>query len=164
MGARFVGRTAVAAVAAATLAGCYTYRPATLDEIRPESRVRVTVSTERAVALEPVLRDVRRQLVATYVGEDDGSLLLEVPLIGATAGTSTRAVHNRVDVPRADIVAVEARELSLWRTATVAGVLAALVGYGGYEVFNSGDDEEGKPKPPDVEQIRVPLISVPLGW
>ena len=159
-----VGARTLALAGAVLLSGCYTYRPAELGEIRPDSRVRVTVSAERAVALEPVMRDVRRQFVATYLGEQGSSLLMAVPLLGPSPGTATRSVHNRVDIPRADVVALEARELSKWRTAAVAGVLAALVGFGGYEVFNSGDDEEGKPKPPDVENIRVPLISVPLGW
>lgn len=149
---------------AVLLSGCYTYRPADLGEIRPDSRIRVTVSTQRAVELEPVLRDVRRQFVATYLGEEGGSVFMAVPLFNPAPGTATRAIHNRVDVPRADLVAVESRELSVWRTAAVGAVLVALVGYGGYEAFNSGDDEEGKQKPPDVESIRIPVISVPLGW
>ena len=158
-----VGAATLAVGGVVLLSGCYTYRPADLGEIRPDSRVRVTVSTERAVELEPVMRDVRRQFVATYLGEQGSSLLMAVPLLGGDPGTVTRAVHNRVDIPRADVVALETRELSTWRTVAVAGVLAALVGYGGYEVFNSGDDAEGKPKP-GTDNAWVPLIRVPVGW
>lgn len=156
---------AIAAVTAAAsfLAGCYTYRPAELSEVTPDSRVRLTVSAQQAVELEAALRDTRRTFNATYMGENDGRLLFSVPLLNPTPGMSSRAVNNRVSVPQEEVTSLERRELSTWRTASViaAGVLA--VSFGAWEVFGTNNDGPNEDKPPDVNNIRIPLFSLPFG-
>lgn len=156
---------AIAAVTAAAsfLAGCYTYRPAELSEVAPESRVRLTVSARQALELEEALRDTRRTFNATYMGQNDGQLLFSVPVLNPTPGLSSRAVNNRVSVPQEDVTSLELQELSRWRTASViaAGVLA--VGIGAWEVFGTSNDGPNEDKPPHVDNIRIPLFSFPLG-
>lgn len=157
-------RTIAAVTAAASfLAGCYTYRPAELSEVAPESRVRLTVSAQQAVELEEALRDTRRTFNATYMGQNEGQLLFSVPLLNPTPGMSSRAVNNRVSVPQEEVTSLERRELSTWRTASViaAGVLA--VSFGAWEVFGTKNDGPNEDKPPDVNNIRIPLFSLPFG-
>lgn len=156
---------AIAAVTAAAsfLAGCYTYRPAELSEVAPDSRVRLTVSAQQAVELEEALRDTRRTFNATYMGQNEGQLLFSVPVLNPMPGMSSRAVNNRVSVPQTEVTSLERRELSTWRTASVIGVGVLVVGLGAWEVFgalNNGRDED---KPPDVNNIRIPLFSFPVG-
>jgi hypothetical protein len=156
---------AMAAVTAAAsfLSGCYVYRPAELSEVVPESRVRLTVSARQALELEEALRDTRRTFNATYMGRDGGQLLFEVPLMNPMPGVSSRAVHNRVSVPQGEVTSLERQELSAWRTATViaAGILAVSIG--AWEVFGTGNDGPNEDKPPDVDNIRIPLFSFPFG-
>ncbi len=154
---------AAVSVAASLLSGCYTYRAAELSEVVPQSRVRLTVSARQAVELEEALRDTRRTFNATYMGESNGELLFEVPILNPTPGMSSRAVNNRVSVPRSEVTGLERRELSKWRTASViaAGVLA--VGVGAWEVFGTNNDGPDEDKPPDVNNVRIPLFSFPIG-
>lgn len=151
------------AVAATFLASCYTYRPSELSEVHPDARVRLSVTARRALELEEALRDARRSFNATYLGETDGRLLFSVPLLNPMPGTSRQAVRNRVTVSPSDVTAMEVRELSKWRTATViaAGVLA--VGYGAWEAFSGHKDPRPEDKPPGVDNTLVPLISIPIG-
>lgn len=152
------------ALSATFLAGCYVYRPGEPSEVRPDSRVRLTVSARQAAELEEALRDTRRTFTATYLGENDGHLLFSVPLLNPTPGTSRQPVHNRVAVPHGDVTALELRELSKWRTATAiaGGVLA--VGYAAWEAFGGHGNPRPEDKPPDVDNTLIPLFSIPIGW
>ena len=155
-------RTTGAAFAVLMMGGCYVYRPADVSEIAPESRVRLTVSARQAAELEPALRDLRRTLQATYLGEDDGELMFAVPLMAPAPGTRTRAVHNRVGVPRGEVTGLEIRQLSRWRTGLVGLAGLAALGYIGAETLgNAGDDDDKED--PGQNQVRVPLIRIPVG-
>lgn len=154
--------TAVTA-AASLLSGCYTYRPAELSEVAPETRVRLTVSARQALELEEALRETSRTFNATYMGQNEGQLLFSVPILNPMPGMSSQAVNNRVSVPQGEITSLELRELSTWRTASViaAGVLA--VGFGAWEVFGANNNGRDEDKPPDVNNVRIPLFSFPVG-
>ena len=157
-------RTIAAVTAAASfLAGCYTYRPAELSEVAPDSRVRLTVSARQAVELEEALRDTRRTFNAMYIGENDGQLLFSVPVLNPMPGMSARAVNNRVSVPREEVTSLERRDLSTWRTASVIAAGALAVGLGAWEVFGANNNGRDEDKPPDVNNIRIPLFSLPFG-
>lgn len=156
---------AMAAVttAASFLAGCYTYRPAELSEVVPESRVRVTVSARQAVELAEALRETDRTFNASYVGENAGQLLFSVPILNPMPGMSSRAVNSRVSVPQEEITGLERRELSKWRTASVIAAAALAVGYGAWEAFGGNSEARPLDKPPNVDNTRIPLFSFPIG-
>lgn len=144
-------------------AGCYTYAPARPADVVPESRVKVTVTPARAAALAEGLRGSVPTFNATYVSNENGSLLFSVPLRGAQPGLSTRGVTNRVTVPTDDIVSLETRSLSRWRTATVVALGLTVLGFGVEEAFSGRDDVEGNDRG-EVDNILVPLFSLPVGW
>ncbi|MEX2471059.1 MAG: hypothetical protein WEA34_02705 [Gemmatimonadota bacterium] len=156
---------AIAAVTAAAsfLAGCYTYRAAELSEVVPESRVRLTVSARQAVELQEALLETGRTFNATYVGETAGASLFSVSVQNPTPGMSSRALENRVSVPHDEVTAVELRELSRWRTAAVVAAGALAVGVGAWEAFGGGKNPRPDDKPPNVDNIRIPLFSLPWG-
>ena len=164
MRTRATCRVAATAAAAMLVGGCYVYHPAAVTEVRPDSRVRLTVSAQQAAELETALRDTRRTFTATYLGRDDGQLFFAVPLLNPAPGTATRSVHNRIAVPSGEVTGLERRALSRWRTAAAVGAGALALGFAGWEAFGGGRNERTEDKPPDVDAIRVPLFSIPFGW
>ena len=139
---------------------CYTYAPVRQDVMVPRQRVRMTVTPERALALEPALAGPRRTFTATYIAQEAGSMVVEVQLRSETAGMSTRGVANRLSVPLADVVAVEESSFSLVRTAAAIGLGVAAVAAVGVAVFG-GDDGGTLEEPPPVDNSVI--FSIPIG-
>jgi hypothetical protein len=106
--------------------GCYVYHPIQPAAAPLNTRVRATVSAEKAAELAPVLRDVTPEVTGTLVSREGDALMLEVPLYG-TGTDGVDPLHSRVEIRPGDLVSLESRTLSKWRTAAVVGVLAAAV-------------------------------------
>ena len=83
--------------------------------------------------------------------------MLEVPLHGAGVA-STRPVYNRVSIPFTDLLALEGRSLSKWRTAVSVGAVVAAVA-GGWSFLGGGDSSEDKPKT-DIDNAVLPWFSI----
>ena len=132
-------RTLLLAVLVAT-GGCYTYRPVRPTDAALDARVRATVSPTQAVELAPAMRDVTSTFSGKLVERSDDRILMEVPVHGTTQGMSSAALHNRVAIPLSELVTLETRTLSKWRTGLViGGVVAAVSGtwaaLGGQDLF-----------------------------
>lgn len=139
--------------------GCYVYEPVRPADAMLGARVRATVSSDRAAELAPVLRDVTPQVSGRLVERNDGNLMLEVPIVGSATGTSSsRRIHNRVVIPFSDMVSLETRRFSTWRTVALVGGIAAAVG-GGWAIVDGNESADEKPK----EDIDNAIISIPLG-
>lgn len=142
---RMIVRCVAALAVTAVTAGCYTYRAVSPTEVSPQDRIRVTVSVERSVELADVFRGYpTRTFNAVYLdGEEE--MLFSVPFRNPTPGTSSATLHNRISVPRVDVVSLEARELSRWRTAAVVGGVGVAVGTVAAIAFSGGGDpNDGK--------------------
>ena len=142
------------------VSGCYTYVPVRPMDAMLDARVRVTVSPEQAARLAPVLRNVTPQVVGTLIDRDDQGVMLDVPLYGSSAAGSTQTVRSRIAISFSDLVSLERRELSRWRTAVAVG--AALVGVGGsWAVVGGGSGGEDKPKT-DIDNAVITWFSIPF--
>jgi hypothetical protein len=142
--------------------GCYVYEPVRPADAMLGARVRATVSPERAAELGPVLRDVTPQVSGRLVERSGEGLLLEVPLVGAAPGSSaSRRVHNRVMIPSADMVSLESRRFSTWRTVAMVGGIAAAVG-GGWAIIDGGESSDDKEKG-GVDNAIITIFSIPFG-
>lgn len=142
-------------------AGCYTYRPVRPGDALPEARVRATVSAQQAAELAPVMRGVTSSVSGTLVERSDDRILVEVPIYGATAGMSAAPLRNRVAIPLSELVTLETRTLSKWRTGLAIGAVAAAVG-GTWVAVSGRTSVEDKGKPGTNNAI-LSTFRIPLG-
>ena len=151
---------ALATVAMTT--GCYVYHPVNPADAVLDTRVRATVSAEKAAELEPALRNVTTTIMGTLVARDGQALMLEVPLLG-TGVDGADPLHTRVRLSPGDLVGLESRTLSKWRTGVVVGAFAgALVT--GLSVFNGSARAVDKPGVGiDNARVSFPVFSLPFG-
>ena len=139
--------------------GCYVYQPVRPGDAMLDARVRATVSAEKAAELAPAMRGISTQLRGTLTERDAEGVLLEVPLFGGTAGMSSQALKNRVYVPFSDLVTLESRTLSKWRTFTVLGAVVAGV-TAGWVIVDGGDPVADKPK---TGTDNAMILRIPIG-
>ena len=131
--------SAAAALVAATLTGgCYRYRLVSHAEIEPRDRVRVTVTPEQSRELTESLPLLGERFTATYLeGGGERGYLFSVPAPGSARTATGTSLISRVAVRPEGLLALEARELSRWRSAFLAGLVtsvvstAVLVGFSG---------------------------------
>jgi hypothetical protein len=144
---------------ALTASGCYVYEPVRPADAVLDARVRATVTPEQAAELSEALRSVSPQVTGTLVQTSDQGVMLEVPLHGTIQGSS-RALYNRVSIPFSDLVGLETRKLSGWRTAVSVGAVVAGVA-GGWAFVGGSDTVDDKPKT-DIDQAIITIFRIPL--
>ena len=155
-----VGRVRALVLAVALAAsGCYVYEPVRPADAVLDARVRATVTPEQAAEMSEALRAVSPQVMGTLVQTTDEGVMLEVPLHGTIQGSS-RALYNRVSIPFSDLVALETRKLSGWRTAVSVGAVVAGV-TGGWAFVGGGAGGEDKPKT-DIDNAIITIFRIPL--
>ncbi len=130
--------------------GCYTFYPATRDDLAPDMRLRTRVSFAEAERLQEDLPGLEGRLIeGTILERGDSSVLLLVPIANRSAWGRNDPFLRRVQISYAGIVDLERRQLDGFRTgvAVVGGGLAlgfvlykALLGGNG---GNSPDSGEG---------------------
>jgi hypothetical protein len=149
-------------VALVSTGGCYEYHTVRPDDAVLDTRVRATVSPEKAAELEPVLRNVTPTVTGKLIERTPDHLLLEVPIYGAGGGVSNEVLHNRVEVDVGDLVSLQTRTLSTWRTLVAVGAVVAAAG-GTYAVLDA-NNQSGPDKPgSDVNNAVVSIFRIPLG-
>ena len=105
------------------MAGCYTYRPATLETVPAGAEVRGLLGTEARIGLEDRLR-LRLDYVNGRLVERTGdSLLVEIRSLSATDG---RPLYQRVALAQADVLRVDVKRLQVARTVALAAGLATV--------------------------------------
>lgn len=117
------------ATAFLTLTGCFSYLPIEPGEVEPGLTVRARVSPAAGARIAPLLgaTDARR-LDGTFITRSADTLIVEVPTVMTDTREFGRTPNQRVSIPRADLLELEVRRLDRFRTAAVAGTVAAIVG------------------------------------
>jgi hypothetical protein len=135
------------------------YEPVRPADAILDARVRATVTPEQAAELSDALRAISPQVTGRLVERSDQGVMLEVPLYGSVQGSS-RALYNRVSIPFSDLVGLESRKLSTWRTAVSLGAVVAGVA-GGWAFVGGSDSVEDKPKT-DIDNAIITIFRIPL--
>lgn len=162
---RGIAIVSLAVLANVAFAGCYTYRPATRAQIAPQERVRVTVTSAKQAELAEVLHRSSPSFAATYLEAGNGELLFSVPLRNPTPGMRTTTLRNRISIAPADVLQIETRELSTWRTAALVGAIAAGVSTAAAVALEGGNNTGEGGKRGGVDNNRIPLLRwrLPIG-
>lgn len=144
-----IGRLARAAVLLSSLAsaGCYSY--AVIDPAQASAGVdvRARITPVESLRVEEQTGVSDRVIQGEIVTADSAALVLSIPLLQSQPGMSPQRLHQRVALSSSGIVELERRQLSRWRTFSLIGAAAAVVGYVVITQFDSGDAEPGTDKP-----------------
>lgn len=147
--------------------GCYTYVPASLDEVSVGSEVRAHLS--RAATDRFRETGVEREAVNGRLARlDSAQLVIETRAHASTVDLyGSTPLRQPVNLTPQDVVAVSVRRLHKTRTmaAVGLGVAAGVALVGGMlgDWFGGGDEDPTDVIDPNPEELRVPF-RIRLGW
>ncbi len=142
------------------LTACYTYAPIEPVSARPGTNVRARVSGAAAAQLAPLLGTSDARLLAGRLLHNRAdTLVVEVPTVMQTyIGGSPERLHQRVSIPRADLLELETRRLDRFRTAALAGTVAIIVGAIAVKALENDPGTGGPPRDGGGAEARIPLV------
>jgi hypothetical protein len=141
------------------LAGCYAYAPIEPAAVRPGTSVRARVSAAGADRIAPLLgaSDARR-LSGRLVDTRADTMIVEVPSVRQTSLAGMEPLHQRVSIPRSDLLELETRRLDRLRTAAVAGSAAIIVAVLAINALENDPASGGTPPGGGGNEARIPLL------
>ncbi len=144
--------------------GCYEYHSIRPQDAALDGRVRATVTPSQAAELAPVLRTNAPVVSGTLIERTDDHILVSVPIYGAEdGGAGSEVLHNRIRIATSDLVSLESRTLSKWRTGVAIGAVVAAVS-GTWIVASSGDTNTGDKPGQGTDNALITIFSVPLSF
>jgi hypothetical protein len=146
---------------AALLSGCFTYVPTPLNSIPVGQEVHVHLSPRAQVELSQSGRRVEESVRGTLAERRDNQILLKVPIATEQEGFFRSDIEQDLSVAETDIVGIELRQFSGSKTALLVG---GAVGAGALIVLGivAASGAGSGPPGPGIEDIRIPLFSVPV--
>jgi len=120
-------RAAVLAVSAASLVGCYTYAPVSIETVSPGETVRALLTPEARERLPVQVRGDDGMLEGRLLERDDGEVTLFVPTSVRQQGFFAEDLRERIMLSSADVLEVERRQLDRPRTYALVGVAGVAV-------------------------------------
>ncbi|HJU75437.1 MAG TPA: hypothetical protein VJ717_16960 [Gemmatimonadaceae bacterium] len=114
-------------LAASSLSGCYKYTRVQANEVAQGVSVRARVNAAASDRIAPLLGTAPRQLTGTLISDQRDTVIMEVPSVVQTeAGSIVQTLHQRVALPKADVIEWEIRTLDRPRTYALIGGAAVL--------------------------------------
>ena len=126
--------------------GCFRYVPAALETVPVGSRLRALISTEAQLRLRDSMGLDARELRGTLVEQGDGHLLLQVRTGSGSPELGGQPLEQRIVVSPGDLLRVDVRRLSPFRTGLTLAVFVGAATVVVYEAFVKGNP--GTPEPP----------------
>jgi len=114
-----------ALVTFAASTGCYHYVPVTPAAAPQGTPVRARLSSMSSFELSQITVNNIDQVEGEMIRVDGGSLFLSATWLQAVTGNGYAGNGWTVSIPQDDMVGLEERRLSLWRTGIVVGGLLA---------------------------------------
>lgn len=128
------------------LAGCYKYTRVQAGEVPAGVSVRARVSAAAGERVAPLLGSTPRVLTGRLISEARDTVVLEVPAVTqAEIGSSIQTLHQRVSIPKGEIIEWEIRTLNRPRTFALVGGAALLVGAVLINALSGEPGDEGLP-------------------
>lgn len=149
---------ALALFAAPLAAGCYSYTAAQPSSIAPGVTVRARITPTAGAMVAPLLGTTPRSLTGKLISDLRDTLIIEVPAVmQAEIGSSVQTLHQRVSIPRSEIVFLEVRDLNRTRTYGLVGGAALILGWVLFDVLKGEPGAEQLPGG-GGEDNRVPVF------
>lgn len=144
-------------------AGCFRYTPASVSDVAPGETVRARVSREQARQFEGMAGLQGRELVGRVVSTDPERLMLEVRAVALEQGNAGRTLNQRVAVPLSEVMDLELRTISVWKTTLVTvGITAAVGGLLALQLYSGENSPSRNDKNPPDALRRAPEIRVQI--
>jgi hypothetical protein len=102
--------------------GCYSYQPTTLDAVPEGAQVRALLTLERQAALRNLVGIKDNAVTGQVVEKRSDRLLLSVRTASTADGFGNRSLYQRIEIPQADVLRVDERQVSPAKTAGIAAV------------------------------------------
>ena len=143
---------------------CHTFRPVVVDELIPGQTVRARITGAFSDSLSPILMRDAREFEGIVVENSGSSILMEIPVDRRLAGLRFETLSQRVEIPAAEFLDLDIKELDRGRTFLAVGVAVAAVGGFLLAQLNkrSGGGSNGGPGGPQDAILPVPVISAPI--
>jgi len=108
---------------------CYSYTPIQPGAVQPGLSVRARVSAAAGERIAPLLGTTPRVLTGKLISDVRDTVIMEVPSVTQAAiGSTVQTLHQRVSLPKSDVIEWEIRTLDRRRTyALVVGAAAVAV-------------------------------------
>ena len=149
-----------AVLASLLFAACYSYHPIELTDALPGTGVRARVSPAASARIAPLIgAQDARVLNGTVISNERDTMVVEVPTVSRTDVLNiAERLHQRVSIPRADLVELESRKPDRVRTAAVAGTAALVVGTVVAKTLINDPGKEKLPGTPGPDDMLSPLF------
>ena len=143
---------------------CHTFRPVVIDELTPGQTVRARITGAFSDSLSPILLRDAREFEGVVVENTGSSILMEIPVDQRLTGLRFETLSQRVEIPAAEFLDLEIKELDRGRTFLAVGLAVAAVGGFLLAQLNkrSGGGSNGGPGGPQDAIFPVPVISAPI--
>ncbi len=148
----------VLALLVATLSGCHTFQPASLEDLAPGVGVRARVSGAFADSLRSILPGEDRTLEGTYVEARGTVVYIDVPVMSEYQGMRLQTLSQRIEIPENAFVEIERKNLSKSRTGLAVG---AVVAAGAALVIAQLSGDSGGGAPPGTGGPVDAVVSTP---
>jgi hypothetical protein len=141
------------------LGACYAYAPIEPAAVPAGAGVRARVSGAGADRIAPLLGTAdARVLDGRLVDVRADTLIVEVPTVTqASLGGAPERLHQRVSIPRADLLELETRRLDRLRTAAVVGTAVVVVGAVALRALKNDPGSSSPPGPGGPGEVLIPL-------
>jgi hypothetical protein len=153
-----------ALVLAWTFAGCYRYLPVTPEAVPPGEAVRIRLTPEEAANFPDLRLTEGRLLEGRLFHASESMLTLETTVGVNDPQRGTRALVQRVEIPRGAMVELERRELDRARTGFLVAGGTAVVTAVVVSQLRKGSGSDDPPGGGGVEATRVPLLRLRWGF
>ncbi len=153
-------RLAFLALAAPLAAGCYTYTAAQPGSIAPGVSVRARITPAAGANIAPILGTTPRLLTGKVISDLRDTVIVEVPAVAqAEIGSAMQTLHQRVSLPKAEVVEWEIRTLNRPRTFALVGGAAAIAAMLLIKALKGEPGSEGLPDGGGTDAL-VPVFRV----
>lgn len=141
------------------LTACYAHAPIEPAAVRPGTAVRARVTGAGADRIAPLLGTANARFVSGRLVDTRGdTLIVEIPTVmQATIGSSIETLHQRIAIPRTELVELETRRLDRLRTGAVVGGITLAVGAIVLTALDKNPGSEGPPGGGGGTDARVPV-------
>jgi hypothetical protein len=125
---------------------CYSYTPIQAGVVQPGVDVRVRISAGAGERIAPLLGTTPRVLTGKVISDVRDTVIVEVPAVTQAAiGSAVQTLHQRVSLPKTEVIEWEIRTLNRGRTyALVGGAGAIAIAL----LINTLQGEPGSDRPP----------------
>lgn len=140
------------------LAGCFRTVPVSLDTLRPQEQLRVSLSPQAAAQVAEVVGSQSQRVNARLVAVGPTEVSLLVSSAYREPGVRSSNLYQQVRVSRSDLLSVERRELDRGKTALVAGGAAAVAIAVAVKALTGTAGGDTSSPPGGGADARIPLL------